>query len=152
MPRRAFRRHTIRILIPLLEWVPVYWLGPFALAIGPGAPPTTNERIAYAAIALPFLLLGLRTMFIGVFTGPEGVKVRNVIRRTRRIPWRDVDAFVMGDRRGFPCGAVRLRDGTEITAFALNPPLELGTPDRRTPWLLSELNGELARARAAGLA
>lgn len=33
--RRAFRRHTIRILFPLIECLPAVYLGIFALALGP---------------------------------------------------------------------------------------------------------------------
>lgn len=152
LQRRLFRRHTTRLVISLLYSVGFIYFAIFALAIGPGAPPTSRERLVYALLSLPFLALMVRTFRIAVITEPAGVRVRGVMR-TRRIPWGDVDAFVMGDWGGFDCGAVRRRDGSEAIAFALNPPLQFG--NERVPrmeYLLSELNGELERARALGLA
>jgi Bacterial PH domain len=147
--RRTFRRQSVRIVIAYLWAVPAVFFGLFALALGPDAPPTTTERIVYAAIALPFAVLCVRTLRVGVVTGPDGVIVRNILR-THRIPWADVAGFEMSDWGGFPIGAVRRRDGSEQRAIALNPPLDLGEGgDRRTQRLLAELDGELTRARGA---
>jgi hypothetical protein len=148
MRRRTFRRHPVRFVFAYLWALVAAFFGAFALAIGPGAPPTAGERIVYAAIALPFAILTVRTLRIGVVTGPDGVVVRNILR-THRIPWDDVAGFEMSDWGGFPIGAVRRRDGSEQRAIALNPPLDMGEGDRRTMRLLAELDGELTRARGA---
>src|SRR5690348_150113 len=127
MERRCFRRHEIRLVIPLLYLMGFVLFAALAIAPGWEVPPSTAERVVYALLSLPFLVLAVRTFRIAVITDAAGVRVRGVMR-TRRIGWDDVDGFVMGSWGGFPCGAVRRRDGSEVIAFALNPP---AGPDRR---------------------
>ena len=143
---RAYRRSMARVVIAAIWALPVVLLARFALD---GSVPG-GQRIAYAAIAAPFALLAVRTWRIGVFTHPEGVVVRGVLR-TWKLPWDRIARFEWGMWRGwgsYPCGVVRREDGSQITVFALNPPFEVQAgQDRRVPDLLAELNGELARAR-----
>ena len=151
--RRIYRRHGHRIGLALIYLVPVVYFGIFALDNGPGADPVpTSQRLLYAALCLPWLALAARTLRVGVLLTADGVVVRNVMR-TRRLPWAEIERFELGEWGGFPCGAVRLRNGDSVTAFALNPPFEL-TPGEHpvVPRLLKELNEDLGRARAAGLA
>jgi hypothetical protein len=100
----------------------------------------------YGAIAALFAVLVVRTLRIGVATGPDGVVVRGVLR-SWKLPWTEVERFEMGRWRGwgnYPCGVVRRRDGSTITVLALNPPFELQAgQDQRVPELLAELNAEL---------
>jgi hypothetical protein len=151
VPRRAFRRHTVRIGIAAIWMLPAAFFGVFALDLSPdGVPVPEGQRVIYGAIALFFLVLAVRTWRIGVFTRPDGVIVRNVLW-THRLRWEEIAAFAWGFWRGpgaYPCGVVRREDGRDITAFALNPPLELTVAqDARVPELLDELNEVLARAR-----
>jgi len=130
----------------------VAFFGVFALDLGPGSSPTSEARVVYAALCLPWLALAVRMLRIGVVLGEEGVAIRNVLR-TRRLRWDEIERFEMGHWGGFPTGVARLRAGSWVRASALNPPAEL------QPWqnplilrLLDGLNAELERARAAGLA
>jgi len=146
--RRAYRRHTVRYAIAALWAVPVVVLGMFALDLSPdGVPVPPGDRLILALIALPFLVLAVRTFRIGVFTRPDGVIVRGVMR-TRHVPWERIGAFEWGHWGGFECGVIRLTDGSQVTVFALNPPFEIQAgQDRRVPELLAGLNEELAKAR-----
>jgi hypothetical protein len=148
---RAYRRHIVRIGIALVWLVPVWFFAVFALDMSPdGVPVAPAQRLVYAALALVFLALAVRTFRIGVFTRPSGVVVRNTLRTTK-LAWEEIAAFEWGLWRGwgsFACGVVRREDGRQVTCFALNPPFEL-TPgeDRRVPAILAELNQTLAQAR-----
>jgi hypothetical protein len=147
----VYRRHTARVVIAALWLVPVWWLGTFALDASPdGVPVPTGQRIVYAALCLPFLVLAVRTFRIGVLTREWGVVVRGVLW-TWRLRWEEIAAFEWGEWRGaggFDCGVVRREDGSQVTAFALNPPFEIHAgQDRRVPDMLAALNQELARAR-----
>lgn len=151
--RRIYRRQGHRIGLALLYLVPISFFGAFALNLGPGDEPIpTADRLVYAALCLPWIVLALRTLRIGVLPSREGVLIRNVMR-TRRAAWADIERFELGAWGGFPCGAARLVDGRSLTIFALNPPFEFQTgQDPVVPRLLGELNEDLAAARAAGLA
>jgi Bacterial PH domain len=144
--RRVFARRLIRYGIGPLWLLPAAFFGYFALDGGtPG-----GQRAIYAALAVAFLVLAVRTMRVGVITGPNGVTVRGVLS-TRRLRWDEIERFEWGRWRGFgdyPVGVVRRRDGSAVTVLALNPPFEFvkGT-DRRVPRLLEELNELLGRAR-----
>lgn len=149
---RIYRRNAHRLLLPILYMAPVAFFGIFALDLGPGSSPAPGERIVYGALCLPWLALAVRTLRIGVVVGEEGVTVRNVLR-TRRVRWEDIDCFELGKWGGFPIGAARLHDGRAVRAAALNPPAYLGPePEPGISRLIGELNAELDRARAAGLA
>lgn len=147
---RSYRRPLVRFGIGLIWLVPVAVLAPFALDLGPGGSVPTGQRIAYAAICVPFVVLAVRTFRIGVFTRPEGVVVRGVLR-SWKLRWEDVKAFEWGEWRGwggFDCGVVRRADGSQLTVFALNPPFELESGQARgVPQMLAELNEQLAQAR-----
>ena len=150
---RVFRRHSVS-LIGLLWLLPVVYLGVFALDLSPdGEPVPAGQRLVYAAICVPFLFLAVRTFMVGVFTGPNGVKVRGVLW-TWKLRWDEIRAFEWGRWRGwgrFDCGIVRRETGSQITVFALNPPFEFTSgQDRRVPQMLAELNEQLARARGWG--
>jgi hypothetical protein len=130
----SYRRNTVRFGIGLLWLTPVAVLTPFIL-----------ETPIYAAICVPFLALSIRTMRIGVFTRPEGVTVRGVLR-TWRLRWDEIAAFEWGLWGGWPCGMVRRADGSRVIVFALNPPYGgTGGVDE----LLDALNAELAAARGS---
>jgi hypothetical protein len=143
---RAYRRQTVRAGIAAIWALPALFLVRFAVD---GSVPS-GQRIAYAAIAAVFALLAVRTWRIGVFTRPDGVVVRGVLR-SWRLPWDGIARFEWGIWRGwgsFPCGVVRRDDGSQITVLALNPPFELQPgQNRRVPEMLAALNEELARAR-----
>jgi hypothetical protein len=151
--RRAFRRHTVRIVIAYLWAAWAVLFSTFALNLAP--PPQSDdavERAVCGAIALVFWTLAVRTWRIGVFTGPAGVVVRGVLR-TWRLRWRDVREFDGGKWGGYRSSVVRRMDFSQIQIFALNPPYqpteaELARLDR----IVTEMNGELEKARAAGLA
>jgi hypothetical protein len=128
----SYRRHSVRFGIGLLWLTPVVVLTPF---VG-----LSTEGLIYLAICLPFLALSIRTMRIGVFTRPDGVTVRGVLR-TWRLRWDEIAAFEWGTWGGWPCGTVRRVDGSRVVVFALNPPL--GSDDR-VDVLLAGLNAELA--------
>jgi hypothetical protein len=112
-------------------------------------------QAVYGAIALVWWVLAVRAWRIGVFTGPDGVTVRGIVR-TWRLRWADVLAFEEGTWRGpggFPATVVRRIDHSQITVLALNAtydpaPEELDGLARTR----REMNGELEKARAAGLA
>jgi hypothetical protein len=149
--RRAYRRHTVRLLIAALWLVPTVFFAVFALDLSPdGVPVPTGQRVAFGVLAALFGTLALRTARIGVFTRPDGVTVRGVLR-SRRLRWEEIEAFEWGRWRGwgsFDCGVVRRADGSQITVFALNPPFELTAgQDRRVPEMLAALNNQLAQAR-----
>ena len=148
---RVRRRETVRLGIAGLWLVPAVFFGYFALDLGSGAEPIpTGQRIVYGALAAVFLTLAVRTLRIGVVTGPDGVLVRGILR-SWRLGWDEIERFEWGRWRGwgdYPCGVVRRRDGSAVTVFALNPPFELTKgQDRRIPDLLGELNEELGQAR-----
>ena len=148
---RGYRRHSVRLVIGAIWLLPAVFFAIFALDLSPdGAPVPAGQRAVYAVLALAFGALALRTFRIGVFTRPSGVVVRNVLRTTR-LPWDAVAAFEWGHWRGpggFDCGVVRREDGSQVTAFALNPPFEFHAgQDRRVPDMLAALNEELAQAR-----
>lgn len=130
----SYRRHTVRFGIGLLWLTPVAVLTPFVL-----------DRPVYVAICVPFVVLSIRTMRIGVFTSPGGVAVRGVLR-TWRVRWAEIAAFEWGTWGGWPCGVVRRTDGSRIVVFALNPPLG---DDGRVDRLLDALNAELAARRGS---
>jgi hypothetical protein len=139
----SYRRHSVR-LIGLFWLLPVAWLGPFI--IDPSVP--DEHRLSYVAVSLPFVLLAVRTFMIGVFTGADGVKVRGVLR-TWKLRWDEIRAFEWGVWRGwgtFPCGIVRREDGSQVTVFALNPPVG---DDDRVDRLMDALNAELAARRGS---
>jgi hypothetical protein len=127
----------------------------FALDVAPGAKiDDATQQLVDGAIALVLSVLAVRTWRIGVFTGARGVTVRGVLR-TWNLPWADIAGFELGEWRGwggFDCGVVRRADGSQVTVLALNPPLDLGKgSSARVVRVLDELNGELERARAAGV-
>jgi hypothetical protein len=134
------RRETVRFGIALVWALPLLFFAFFAA-----------QGVVYGLIAAVFAVLVVRTLRIGVATGPDGVVVRGILR-SWKLPWAEVERFEMGRWRGwgdFPCGVVRRRDGSTITVLALNPPFELEAgQDRRVPDLLAELNAELAARRA----
>jgi hypothetical protein len=140
------RRETVRFGIAFVWALPLLFFGYFAVA--PDTP--AGQRAVYGAIAAVFAVLVVRTLRIGVATGPDGVVVRGVLR-SWKLPWAQVERFEMGRWRGwgnYPCGVVRRRDGSTITVLALNPPFELQAgQDRRVPELLAELNAELEATR-----
>ena len=130
----SYRRQTVRFGIGLLWLTPVAVLAPFVL-----------EQPVYLAICAPFVALSVRTMQIGVFTRPDGVTVRGVLR-TWKLRWDEIAAFEWGTWGGWPCGVVRRTDGSRIVVFALNPPYGgTGGVDR----LLDALNAELAARRGS---
>jgi hypothetical protein len=140
------RRETVRFGIAFVWALPAAFFGYFAAA--PDTP--AGQRVVYGVIAAVFAVLMVRTLRIGVATGPDGVVVRGILR-SWRLPWEEVERFEMGRWRGwgnYACGVVRRRDGSQITVLALNPPFELQPgQDQRVPELLAELNGELAARR-----
>jgi hypothetical protein len=97
-----------------------------------------------------FLVLAVRTMRVGVLTGPDGVTVRGVLS-TRRLRRDEIERFEWGRWRGwgnYPCGVVRRADGSQLTVFALNPPFEFAAGESRAvPDALEALNTQLAEAR-----
>ena len=102
-----YARPTVRFGIGLLWLTPVAVLGPFALDLSPdGVPVPVEHRLLYLAICAPFLALSLRTMRIGLFTEPDGVTVRGVLR-TRQIPWDQIAGFEWGKWGGFDLPMVR---------------------------------------------
>ncbi len=139
-------------MIPLIYLAPIVFFGIFALDLGPDAEPIpTNHRLVYAALCLPWIVLALRTLRIGVLPGRDGLVIRNVMR-TRRVPWADVERFELGDWGGFPCGVARLADGGKVVISALNPPFEFQKGQHPVvPRLLAELNEDLAAARGTGV-
>jgi len=148
---RVRRRQTVRLGIALLWLPPVVFFGYFALDLGvSGDPIPAGQRIVYGAIAAVFAVLAVRTLRIGVVTGPDGVLVRGILR-SWTLRWDEIERFEWGRWRGwgdYPCGVVRRRDGSTVTVFALNPPFEFAKgQDRRIPELLDELNDELGQAR-----
>jgi hypothetical protein len=147
MERRVFRRWSVALGIGAIWLLPTAFLAIFALdATVPG-----TQRVVYGVLAGAFGLLALRTARVAVVTDARGVTVRNALWTTR-LPWSEVARFEQGRWRGwgsFPCGVVRRTDGRQVTAFALNPPMELSSGlDRRTPDLLAQLNAELDHARS----
>lgn len=144
--RRVFGRRLIRYGIGPLWLLPAAFFGYFALD---GSTPA-GQRAIYAALAVVFLVLAVRTMRVGVLTGPDGVTVRGVLS-TRRLRWDEIERFELGRWRGwgdYPCGVVRRADGSQLTVFALNPPFELAAGEsREVPDALEALNAQLAVAR-----
>jgi len=134
------RRETVRFGIAFVWALPLLFFASIA-----------GENAIYGAIAALFAVLVVRTLRIGVVTGPDGVVVRGILR-SWTLPWDQVERFEMGRWRGwgnFPCGVVRRRDGSTVTVLALNPPFELQPGQgRRVPELLEQLNAELAANRA----
>jgi Bacterial PH domain len=144
--RRTVRRHSVALGLAGLLLVPAVFFGYFAL----DASIPAGQRAVYAVLAAVPLVLAVRAARIGVYTGPEGVTVRGILR-SWRLRWDEIERFEWGRWRGFgdyPVGVVRGRDGSRVTVLALNPPFEFvkGT-DRRVPRLLEELNELLGRAR-----
>jgi hypothetical protein len=138
--RHVYRRNAHRITIALLWLVPAAFFALLAAAVQP----------AFALGCIPWLLLAYRTYRIGVFTSPDDVLVRNVMR-SRRIAWSVVERFDWGTWSGFPIGGVYLHDGHFVRAFALNPPFDVKQgADKTVRRALAGLNEELERARAAG--
>ena len=110
----------MRFGIGLLWLTPVAVLGPFVLDLIPdGVPVPVEHRLLYLAICAPFLVLSLRTMRIGLFTEPDGVTVRGVLR-THHIPWDQIAGFEWGKWGGFDLPMVRRTDGTCVVIYALN--------------------------------
>jgi hypothetical protein len=146
---RVHRRQTVRLGLGALWLLPAALLAYFALDLGGEGIPA-GQRAVYGSLAAAFLVLAVRTLRIGVATGPCGVTVRGVLR-TWTVPWEEVERFAWGAWRGpggWSCGVVRRRDGSSITVFALNPPFELRPgEDRTVPDLLEALNARLAAAR-----
>ena len=152
--RKAYYRRTVRYGVALVYAGPIFLCVSWALGVGPGHPSPT-ERLVYLALALPFAVLAYRQLRIGVYPRADGVLIRHILRN-QRLPWSEIDRFEWGIWRGwgsFPCGIVRLRNGSQVTISALNPPLEIERgQDPVVPRLLEGLNEEVSRARAAGLA
>ncbi len=96
--------------------------------------------------AIPFAWLAYRMLRIGVFADDEGVTVRDVVRRTKRVPWDAIDRFDLMGKRGYDVGVMYLKDGTSITPTALQGPWGKG---KAVPRALAGLNEELARHRTA---
>lgn len=127
------------------------WMGYLAAGTGTRIPSTgewvptpVGERVLFGALALGFAWLAWRTWRIGVYAGPDGVRVQNVLR-SHTVRWGDIETFAEGRQAGFPAGCVQLRGGGRLVATSLNPPLG---PDRGVPRLLAGLNEELGRRRA----
>jgi hypothetical protein len=139
--RRVFRRNVHRVALPLVYLVPIFIFGLFAVTATP---------ILWIGVA-PCLWLAYRTLRIGVFTSPQGVLVRNVMR-SRRLAWPEIDRFDWGDWGGFPTGGAFLEDNSFVWAFALNPPFEtVRGQNSAVPNALEGLNRELERARGAAV-
>lgn len=137
MTPRVYRRDSHRYVFAASYLVVVAGAVVLATAVHP----------AFAAGAVPFLLLAWRTLRIGVVTADDGVTVRNVFR-DRHIDWEHVSHFDWGSWWGFPTGGVWLDDGRFVRSFALNPPLEARTgQDPAVPKALAGLNAELAAVR-----
>lgn len=149
--QRTLRRHSVALGLAAIWLLPAVFFGYFALDLGSsGEPIPAGQRAVYGALAALALLAAVRTLRIGVATGPDGVVVRGVLR-SRRLRWDEIERFEWGRWRGFgdyPVGAVRRRDGSVVNILALNPPFELVKgEDRRVPRLLEELNEALGEAR-----
>jgi hypothetical protein len=144
--RRVFGRRLIRYAIGPLWLLPAAFFGYFALDRGTPA----GQRAIYAALAVAFLVLAVRTMRVGVLTRRDGVTVRGVLS-TRRLHWDEIERFEWGRWRGwgdYPCGVVRRADGSQLTVFALNPPFEFAAGESRAvPEALEALNAQLAAER-----
>jgi PH (Pleckstrin Homology) domain-containing protein len=156
LARRAFRNHFTRICLAALLALPAVFFSIFALDVGP--PPKVDDPVTQAvsgAIALVFWVVAVRTWRIGVFTGPDGVTVRGVAR-TWRLRWADVLAFEEGTWRGpgaYPATVVRRMDHSQVTVLALNATYDPSPEElARLQSVRRDMNGELDKARAAGLA
>jgi hypothetical protein len=102
-------------------------------------------RIGFAVLAVPFVILIIRTLPMGVYLEPDGVVIRNVLA-TRRLKWDEIDRFAYGRYRGYGdyrCGVVLLARGGQVTIGALNPP---AVGDMMILPLIDELNAHLAQA------
>jgi hypothetical protein len=135
----VFRRNVHRFVIPVIWGVPIFIFALFAVTATP---------FLWIGV-VPCLWLAYRTARIGVFTSPQGVRIRNIMA-SRRLDWADIERFDWGDSHGFPIGGAVLRDKSFVRATALNPPLEIERgQNSAVPNALAGLNRELERARAA---
>jgi hypothetical protein len=64
-------------------------------ALGPnsGHPVTIGATAFFAVVAVLLLWLGFRVTASGIFSGPDGVAVRRLLRRRVWVPWSDVTGF-----------------------------------------------------------
>jgi hypothetical protein len=116
-----------------------------AIALDVGSEKPVGYRAAFAIVAAVSMLAIVRTLALGVYVDPDGVLIRNMLS-TRRLAWTEIMRFEMGEWRsvgGFPCGIARLKDGGQITIYALNPPAM--SDDAVLP-LIDDLNERLGQA------
>lgn len=114
----AFRRTPVRLFLTFCVSLILLVAVSALFFDGDGGPPTLGQRVFYAPLALVTLWTTIGVFRQGVWSGPDGLIVRNVFRRYD-IDWADVEAI----ERPPPYGALRdaglrivLRDGRRISA------------------------------------
>jgi hypothetical protein len=145
--RRVRRGDLVPTLVALFAVVGAFCA---AMALGLNSTIPGGMRIGFGLAAVPFAVLIVRYLPIGVYIEPDGVLIRNVWS-SRRLAWHEIDRFELGSWAivGNYRGAARLTDGELVTIAALNPPRhgrEVALP------LIDELNGHLGAATGRTLA
>jgi hypothetical protein len=105
-----------------------------------GAPSPIWFKGLLCAIALPIVILGLRTAFSSIETRPDGLVVRKVLS-TRRVAWNSVARFDVA-RTGMIARSVvvRLENGESISCIGL---VASNPYDMSIPRIAAALNDEL---------
>lgn len=149
--RRVYRLWLAPLVICALYALPIVWMGALALDVAPDtAPVPMNQRIVYGAIALPFLLLFVRTAVVGVYLGTRSLVIRNVLR-SHRLRYEEVNEFRAGrgsNATSFGGSTAHLHDGQVVRIFALDPSMvAFGDARRIVSERITELNVRLTTRR-----
>ena len=114
----AYRRTSVRLFLTLCGSLMALVFLIQLVTDGDGGSPTLGQRAFYAPMALMVLWTTIGVFRQGIWSGPDGLLVRNVFRRYD-IDWADVEAIerppVYGAWRNAGLRIV-LRDGRQISA------------------------------------
>jgi Bacterial PH domain len=122
-----------------------------ALSPNSGAPVTIGATAFFAAVAVLLLWLGFRATASGIFTGPDGVVIRRLLRCRVWLPWPDVTGFDLVRARRLDNGYTRQSVAVAILRAGSNKPLYcLGAsftePESAADQMLAALRNDQAGA------
>jgi hypothetical protein len=100
-----------------------------------------------AVIASAMVAVGVRGLLAGIYTGVEGLRVRNLLR-TYDFEWEQVEGLALESFRGM--ARLRLRNGRELTIHGIADTVFEGARHHPTRDMVEELDRIARQRRSSG--